>query len=106
MGGEWQTVFEKLGYLKDGRPTHAAMLLFGKNDPPYALHIGRFKIKVAFEITSAFERQEIYEYPLPALRELLLNAVVHRDYPARLISRSRYLTMRSLFSTQESFLVI
>ena len=43
VGGEWQTVFKKLGYLKDGRPTHAAMLLFGKNDPPYALHIGRFK---------------------------------------------------------------
>lgn len=41
--GEWQTVLGKLGYLKDGRPTHAAMLLFGRNDPPYALHVGRFK---------------------------------------------------------------
>lgn len=107
--GEWQTVLGKLGYLKDGRPTHAAMLLFGRNDPPYALHIGRFKtastiiddrmirgtlfqvveesmkfilshLKVAFEITGEIERREIYEYPLPALRELLLNAVVHRDY--------------------------
>jgi len=37
-------------------------------------------IKVAFEITGEIERREIYEYPLPALRELLLNAVVHRDY--------------------------
>ncbi len=107
--GEWQTVLGKLGYLKDGRPTHAAMLLFGRDDPPYALHIGRFKtastiiddrmirgtlfhvveesmkfilshLKVAFEITGEIERREIYEYPLPALRELLLNAVVHRDY--------------------------
>src|SRR3989304_6193317 len=43
VGGEWQTVLEKLGYLKDRQPTHAAMLLFGKNDPPFALHIGRFK---------------------------------------------------------------
>ena len=107
--GEWQTVLGKLGYLKDGRPTHAAMLLFGRDDPPYALHVGRFKtastiiddrmirgtlfqvveesmkfilshLKVAFEITDKIERREIYEYPLPALRELLLNAVVHRDY--------------------------
>jgi len=107
--GKWQTVLGKLGYLKDGRPTHAAMLLFGRDDPPYALHIGRFKtattiiddrmirgtlfhvveesmkfifshLKVAFEITGEIARREIYEYPLPALRELLLNAVVHRDY--------------------------
>ena len=28
LDGEWQTVLEKLGYLKDGKPTHAAMLLF------------------------------------------------------------------------------
>jgi ATP-dependent DNA helicase RecG len=98
-----------LGYLKDGRPTHAAMLLFARNDPPYALHVGHFKtastiiddrmirgtlfqvveesmkfilshLKVAFEITGEIEQREIYEYPLPALRELLLNAVVHRDY--------------------------
>lgn len=107
--GDWQTVLGKLGYLKDGAPTHAAMLLFGKNDPPYALHIGRFKtpstiiddrmlrgtlfqvveeamrfihshLRVAFEITGEIERREIYDYPLPALRELVLNAVVHRDY--------------------------
>ncbi|MBI5677174.1 MAG: hypothetical protein HZC52_01475 [Planctomycetes bacterium] len=85
------------------------MLLFGKDNPPYAIHIGRFKtpstiiddrmirgtlfqvveesmrfiishLKVAFEIVAEIERREIYEYPLPALRELLLNAVVHRDY--------------------------
>ena len=85
------------------------MLLFGKDNPPYAVHIGRFKtpstiiddrmirgtlfqvveesmrfilshLKVAFEIVAEIERREIYEYPLPALRELLLNAVVHRDY--------------------------
>src|SRR4030066_736912 len=31
-------------------------------------------------ITGALERREVYEYPLSALRELLLNAVVHRDY--------------------------
>ena len=107
--GNWQVILEKLGYLKDGVPTHAAMILFGKNDPPYQLHIGRFKtpstiiddrmirgtlfdvveeamkfivshLKVAFEITGEIQRREIFDYPVPALRELLLNAVVHRDY--------------------------
>ncbi|MFH1708456.1 MAG: ATP-binding protein [Planctomycetota bacterium] len=107
--GDWRSVLGKLGFLNEGRPTHAAMILFGKADPPYSLHIGRFKtaatiiddrmirgtlfsvveaamqfivshLKVAFEITGVIERREIFEYPLPALRELLLNAVVHRDY--------------------------
>jgi len=107
-GGQ-AVILGKLGYLKDGVPTHAARLLFGKDDPPYSLHIGRFKtpstiiddrmirgtlfeaaeeamqfiishLKVAFEITGKLERNEIYEYPVSALRELLLNAVVHRDY--------------------------
>lgn len=107
--GDWPVVLEKLGYLKNGTPTHAAMILFGKNDSPYQLHIGRFKtpstiiddrmirgtlfevaddamkfilshIKVAFEITGEIQRREIPEYPPAALRELLLNAVVHRDY--------------------------
>jgi ATP-dependent DNA helicase RecG len=106
---DWQTVFRKLGYLQGNNPTHAAMLLFGKKAPQYSIHIGRFKsgstiiddrmihgtlfdvvtesmrfilshLKIAFEITDTIQRQEIYEYPLPALRELLLNAVVHRDY--------------------------
>lgn len=101
---EWETVLGKLGFLQGGRPTHAAMLLFGKDNPPYAVHIGRFKtpstiiddrmirgtlfqvveesmrfilshLKVAFEIVAEIERREIYEYPLPALRELLLNAL-------------------------------
>ena len=35
---------------------------------------------MAFEITGKIQRNEIFEYPVSALRELLLNAVVHRDY--------------------------
>ena len=35
---------------------------------------------MAFEITGELQRREIFDYPVPALRELLLNAVVHRDY--------------------------
>jgi ATP-dependent DNA helicase RecG len=84
--------------------------LFAANNTEYNIHLGRFKtpsliiddkmlnstlfeaveetmnyiigqIKVAFEITGkTTKRTEIFEYPLPALRELVLNAIIHRDY--------------------------
>ncbi len=38
-------------------------------------------LKVAFEITGKkIERTEIFEYPLEALRELVLNSIIHRYY--------------------------
>lgn len=37
-------------------------------------------LKVAFEFTGEIQRNEIFEYPISAIRELVLNAVVHRDY--------------------------
>ena len=94
----------------DEVPTNAAMLMFSKADLNFNVHAGRFKtpsmiindkifrgglfdvvedtmryilgeIKVAFEITgNTTQRDEIFEYPIPALRELVLNAIVHRDY--------------------------
>ncbi len=40
----------------------------------------RRAIKVAFEFTGEIQRKEVFEYPLNALREIVLNAIVHRDY--------------------------
>ena len=109
LDGTWKNALEKLSFLKNGIPTNGAMLLFGKDAPSYNIHIGRFKtpstilddrmfrctlfeaveqsmryimshLKVAFEFTGELQRNEIFEYPLAALREILLNAVVHRDY--------------------------
>ena len=100
---------QKLNLLKNEQPVNAAQLLFAKNQNIYNIHIGRFKtpstilddkmirttlfeaveeimlfilshIKVAFEFTGELERTEILEYPKPALREIVLNAIVHRDY--------------------------
>ena len=101
---------EKLKLIKDEKITNACYLLFGKDETDYNIHLGRFKtesliiddkivratlleaveilmkylisqIKVAFEITGeTSQRNEIFEYPLPALRELVINAIVHRDY--------------------------
>ncbi|TAJ06667.1 DeoR family transcriptional regulator [Marinilabiliaceae bacterium JC017] len=110
LEGKPVEALEKLSLIKKGKPTNAAMLLFSKNELLYNVHVGRFKtpsyiiddkiirgdlfevveetmryiigqIKVAFEITGKkTQREEIFEYPIPALRELVLNAIVHRDY--------------------------
>ena len=100
----------KLRMTHNGVPTNAAMILFSKQDLMFNVHIGRFKsptliiddsmirgnlydvldesmktivghLKFAFEITGeTTQRTEIPEYPLEAIRELLLNALVHRNY--------------------------
>ena len=101
---------EKLRLISNSKITNAAYLLFAKDEIAFNVHLGRFKtasyiiddkmlrnslfeaveetmkylisqIKVAFEITGkTTQRTEIFEYPLPALRELVLNALIHRDY--------------------------
>ena len=43
------------------------------------LKILRQYISVRYEI-KAFQREDIWDYPIPALREALLNALIHRDY--------------------------
>jgi ATP-dependent DNA helicase RecG len=102
-----QTNLVKLKFIRDGKITFAAELLFGV--PDCAIRIGRFKseatiiddnvvrgpllsaveealtfikkhVNLSYHFDGSLERRERWQYPMEALRELLLNAVVHRDY--------------------------
>jgi len=101
------TNLTKLKIIQNGKPTLAAMLLFGNHG--YSIHIGRFKaadtiiddllikdpllkaldeaeifikkhINLSYAFDGSLQRKELWQYPLESIRELLLNAVVHRDY--------------------------
>jgi ATP-dependent DNA helicase RecG len=101
---------KKLKLINNENISNAALLLFSNEDIIYNVHLGRFKtpskiiddrmlrlplfdaveesmkyiisqIKFSFEIKGMpTGRIEIPEYPLDALRELLLNSIIHRDY--------------------------
>ncbi len=102
-----KTKLQKIGLLKGDKATLAALLLFGEHRTN--IHIGRFKtrdiiideikiseplvkaidesmnfikknIAIRFEIEGELRRKEIWQYPITALRELLLNSVIHKDY--------------------------
>lgn len=109
-----KTILKKLKLFINGKLTHAAIILFGKNPQKYFINalvrVGRFKdetiiigdrriegnlfkqieeaeeaiknlINVRYEITGEqLTRKNIWDYPLEAIREALLNAVIHRDY--------------------------
>lgn len=110
LEGTWLEKLQKLKLVNGDIVSNAAWLLFSKESTGYNVHLGRLKtpsmiiddkmlngtlfdvveetmryiigqIKVAFEIKGMpTQRTEIFEYPLPALREIVLNAIIHRDY--------------------------
>lgn len=98
---------KKTGLVRDEQLTYAALLLFGGHQT--GIHIGRFKtpdvivddiliksplveavdeamtfikksISLRYDFTGELRRRETWQYPLPVIRELLLNAVIHKDY--------------------------
>ena len=110
LEGTWLEKLQKLKLVTGDVVSNAAWLLFSKESTGYNVHLGRLKtpsmiiddkmlngtlfdaveetmryiigqIKIAFEIKGMpTQRTEIFEYPLPALREIVLNAIIHRDY--------------------------
>ncbi len=101
------TNLKKLKLIRDGKVTIAANLLFG--NPDFSIRVGRFKgadtiiddnivkgplfsavenvmtfikkhINLSYHFDGSIHRQERWQFPLEALRELVLNCIVHRDY--------------------------
>ena len=110
VNAPFSTVLEKFELIKQGRPTFACHLLFSKNDVFLStLEAGRFASPTlikdsitsrdtlieqvqrimdfmvkhtnkAYIITGNPRREERWDYPMEALREIVINMIVHRDY--------------------------
>ena len=106
-----EEILRKLHLVRDGKPTRAAVLLFGKDAQEFFMNavvrVGRFKDTEIMDTTDIrgnlfsqveeamkavkkhlsrrfiiedTRRKELWDYPLEALREGIINAIIHRDY--------------------------
>jgi ATP-dependent DNA helicase RecG len=110
LNAPFDAVLEKFELVKLGRPTFACHLLFSKNDVFLStIEAGRFASPTiikdsinsrdtlieqvqrimdfmvkhtnkAYIITGNPKREERWDYPMDALREIIINMIVHRDY--------------------------
>jgi len=104
------TLLHKLDLIKENKPTWAALIAFGKSPPLQAkVKCGRIRgtstivddyvvevpllnqvdevvnymkrvLQLSYTITGDAQRTETWEYPLDAIREIVTNAICHRDY--------------------------
>ena len=104
------TLLKKCELIREGRVSRAAFLLFMASESSLStIELGRFQtetiikdgerlktdlfnevegvmafvrkhINVAFVISGKLQREERWEYPLDGLREIIINAIVYRDY--------------------------
>lgn len=103
-------LLQKLTLIKDGAPTWASIIAFGERPPIQAkVKCGKIRgmstivddfvvdaplldqvdevmdymrriLQLSYKITGKARRDEIWEYPLEAVREVVTNAICHRDY--------------------------
>src|SRR3990167_1634512 len=104
------TVLQKFELMREGKITYACFLLFMSGESSLStIELGRFQtptiikygatlkadlfsevedvmdfikkhINKAYIITGRPQREERWDYPLDAIREIVINAIIHRDY--------------------------
>lgn len=104
------TVLQKFELMREGKITYACFLLFMAGESGIStIELGRFQtpiiikdgatlkadlfsevegvidfikkhINKAYIITGRPQREERWDYPLDAIREIVINAIIHRDY--------------------------